>query len=390
MRAILSVLAGCLASGLASGVPADPPRHVGSVSYVSGEVLIRSPHEESAQRVVRNWPVTSGDEIVTARDARAEIRLGLATARLDREAAVTVLELDRGRVSLLLTAGTANFRVSELRAREAVDVKVRRWTVRFTTGDYRIDLHDSGGMTLRVGDGEARIDTGASTVQQFAGEMAKVAADATVVIQPSVPADAFDRWTQARQGENSGRRGRLHVARELVGYEDLEAHGDWYWAEEYGMVWSPRHLPRGWTPYRFGRWILKAPWGWTWVDESPWGFAPFHYGRWARLREKWYWLPGPRQISPVYAPALVKWLEDPTRRDAVGWSPLGPYVPFKPYYPASQMHARAINIFARPLSNLLSTYAGAHDPYATTWIARSALVEQSAKFKTAAASPRVR
>jgi hypothetical protein len=378
MRAILSVLLGCLASGLASAERADPPGRVGSVSYARGEVLIRAPREDVAQRVVRNWPVTSGDEILTAGDARAEMRLGLATARLDRDAAVTILALDRERVSLFLSAGTANLRVSELRASEVVDIKVRRWTVRLTSGDYRIDLHDGGGMTLRVRDGEARLDTGASSVQQFAGEMAEVAADATVAIQPSAPPDAFDRWTQARQDENSGQHGRLHVARGLVGYEDLEAHGDWHWEEAYGMVWSPRYVPRGWTPYRFGRWIQKAPWGWTWVDESPWGFAPSHYGRWVRLSDRWCWLPGPRQISPVYAPALVKWLEDPEQNDAVGWSPLGPYVPFKPYYPASRMHARALNTFARPLSNPSGTGFGDDDPDATTWMARTALVEQSA------------
>jgi hypothetical protein len=378
MRAILSVLFGCLASGLAMGERADPPGQVGSVSYTRGEVLIRSPQEGFAQRVARNWPVTSGDEILTAGEARAELRLGLATARLDRDAAVTILELDGARLLLSLSAGTANLRVSELRAREAVDVKVRRWTVRLTSGDYRIDVHESGGMTLHVRDGEARIDAGAASVQQFAGEMATVAADATVVIQRSVSTDAFDRWTQARERENSGQLGRPHVARGLVGYEDLEAHGDWHWEEAYGMVWSPRQVPRGWTPYRFGRWILKAPWGWTWVDESPWGFAPFHYGRWVRLREKWHWLPGPRKISPVYAPALVKWLEDPNQRDVVGWSPLGPYVPFKPHYPASEMHARAINLFARPSSNPGSTDAGGDDPDAITWMARSAFVEQSA------------
>lgn len=318
------------------------------------------------------------------------MRLGLATATLDRDAAVTILELDRARVSLFLSEGTANLTVSELRAREAVDVKVQRWTVRLTSGDYRIDLHDDGGMTLQVRDGEARIDTGASSVQQFAGEMAKVAADATVVIRPSAPADAFDRWTQARQRENSGQRGRPHVARGLIGYEDLEAHGDWHWEEAYGMVWGPRHVPRRWTPYRFGRWILKAPWGWTWVDESPWGFAPSHYGRWVRLREKWYWLPGPRKISPVYAPALVTWLEDPQRPEAVGWSPLGPYVPFKPYYQASEMHARALNLFARPFTNPPSTDTGGDDPDAVTWMARSALVEQSADFTNAVAKARVR
>jgi hypothetical protein len=357
------------------------------VSYTSGAVAMRSPNHSSAQRVERNWPVTSGDEIFTVGDARAELRLGLATARLDRETAVTVQELARGRVSLFVSSGSASLHVPELLPREAVDVKVGRWTVRLTSGDYRIDLHENGGMTLRVREGEARIDTGASSVQQFAGETAKVAADATVVIQPSARTDAFDRWTRARQSETSGRRGRLHVARGLVGYEDLEAHGDWHWEEAYGMVWSPRRVPRGWTPYRFGRWIVKAPWGWTWVDESPWGFAPSHYGRWVRLREKWHWLPGSRQIAPTYAPAVVKWFEDP-QRDAVGWSPLGPYIPFKPYYPASEMHALALNIFARPLSNLSGTDARGYEPEATTWMARSAFVEQSADFTNAVARAR--
>jgi hypothetical protein len=384
MRAIMPVLLGCLVCGLAAGEPVDPPRRVGSVSYTNGEVLVRSSHEDFAQRVVRNWPVTAGDEVRTAPRARAELRLGLATAYLERQTAITILELDQGRLSLSLSAGTANLSVAALRERETVDLKVRSWTVRLTPGDYRIEHDDTLGMTLHVRQGEARIDTGGSSIQQFAGETAQVAADATVAIQPSAPADVFDRWTQIRQGANSGRRGRPHVARGLVGYEDLEAHGDWHWKEAYGMAWSPRHVPRGWAPYRLGRWIFKAPWGRTWVDESPWGFAPSHYGRWVRLGEKWYWLPGPRQISPVYAPALVKWLEDPTERDAVGWSPLGPYVPFEPYYPASPMHARALNVFARPLSNLSTADDGPDDQDAITWIARSALIEQPASPSTAA------
>jgi hypothetical protein len=210
-------------------------------------------------------------------------------------------------------------------------------------------------------------------VQQFAGEMAAVAADATVEIQPSTRTDAFDRWTRTRQIGSSGRSDRLHVARGLVGYEDLQAHGDWHWEKAYGMLWSPRHVPREWAPYRVGRWILKAPWGWTWVDESPWGFAPFHYGRWVRLRETWHWLPGPRQITPVYAPAVVRWLEDPQQPDAVGWVPLGPNVPFEPYYPVSEAHALALNIVARPLSHRAIMDAGEDDPEAATWIARSAL-----------------
>jgi len=39
-----------------------------------------------------------------------------------------------------------------------------------------------------------------------------------------------------------------------------------------------------WAPYRYGRWEYIAPWGYTWVDEEPWGFAPFHYGRWVNFQ----------------------------------------------------------------------------------------------------------
>ena len=47
-----------------------------------------------------------------------------------------------------------------------------------------------------------------------------------------------------------------------------------------GLV--PAGRPR-WVPYRHGHWAM-SPWGWTWIDDAPWGFAPSHYGRWALRR----------------------------------------------------------------------------------------------------------
>src|SRR5437867_1713415 len=81
------------------------------------------------------------------------------------------------------------------------------------------------------------------------------------------------------------------------------------------------------------------PWGWTWVDDAPWGFAPFHYGRWVWYRSRWCWAPGSYVARPVYAPALVAWVGGPSvnvsvsigrSSPPVGWFPLGPrevYVP---------------------------------------------------------------
>ena len=83
-------------------------------------------------------------------------------------------------------------------------------------------------------------------------------------------------------------------------------------------------LPRcavDWAPYSHGHWGWVQPWGWTWVDDAPWGFAPFHYGRWVYVRDRWCWTPGACVARPVYAPALVAWVggdRAATWRSAIG------------------------------------------------------------------------
>ena len=51
-------------------------------------------------------------------------------------------------------------------------------------------------------------------------------------------------------------------------------------------------MPVGWAPHSESRWVWIEPWGWNWVDDEPWGFAPCHYGRWARVDDRWGWVPG--------------------------------------------------------------------------------------------------
>ena len=60
----------------------------------------------------------------------------------------------------------------------------------------------------------------------------------------------------------------------MTGYEDLDENGDWSYVAGYGPCWRPRGVVVGWAPYRFGHWAYVGPWGWTWVEDEPWGFAP--------------------------------------------------------------------------------------------------------------------
>ncbi|HNK45662.1 MAG TPA: hypothetical protein PKL17_12810, partial [Pseudomonadota bacterium] len=106
-------------------------------------------------------------------------------------------------------------------------------------------------------------------------------------------------------------------------YEDfrdaLAPYGQWVQSAQYGSVWvpSPESVGADFTPYYSGgRWNY-TDYGWTWVSEYNWGWAPFHYGRWITLPGYgWTWVPG-----RIWGPAWVHWR---TGGGYVGWAPLPP------------------------------------------------------------------
>ena len=66
------------------------------------------------------------------------------------------------------------------------------------------------------------------------------------------------------------------------------------------------------------------------------------------LRNHWCWVPGPRHVRPVYAPALVGWTGNPPGGfSAVGypvrWFPLAPNEVYVPSYGHTPRHARRVN-----------------------------------------------
>ena len=131
----------------------------------------------------------------------------------------------------------------------------------------------------------------------------------------------------------------------MIGCEDLDWYGSWSMSVEYGPIWTPKSLPTGWAPYRYGHWAWVGPWGWTWIDDMAWGFAPFHYGRWALMRGAWVWVPGASARRPVYAPALVVFIEaGAVANGRIGWFPLGPWEAYVPPYTVSQAYLKKVNM----------------------------------------------
>jgi hypothetical protein len=101
-------------------------------------------------------------------------------------------------------------------------------------------------------------------------------------------------------------------------YNNLGDSGNWVEVADYGYVWQPSVAVSNanWRPYADGYWAYTDV-GWTWVSYEDFGWATYHYGRWARLRDRgWFWVPGQE-----WGPAWVSWR---TGGDYVGWAPLPP------------------------------------------------------------------
>jgi hypothetical protein len=270
--------------------------------------------------------------------------MGNVTLLLDPSTDLTIDELKPDTARLEIGAGTAH--ISSDSPHETISIRLANAGIDISRpGDYRVAVRETGDAWITVHRGEAQLTAREARFEQRSGEEVAIAREGTFAV---VPASAANGLREHLDPQPNGLRTAQHVTPDLVGYRDLDAYGVWRWLPEYGMVWEPLRVPRDWAPYRFGHWIWKSPWGWTWIDDAPWGFAPFHFGRWAHSADRWVWVPGPRQIAAPYAPALVRWVTAPAKREPVGWYPLAPGEAYVPTYPATELHKRSVNLFAVP------------------------------------------
>jgi len=101
--------------------------------------------------------------------------------------------------------------------------------------------------------------------------------------------------------------------------DELAPYGDWIDDSSYGRVWTPNTSLVGtdFSPYYTGGHWALTEFGWTWVSDYSWGWAPFHYGRWVIVSGfGWCWVPG-----TMWGPAWVTWRSG---GGWVGWAALPP------------------------------------------------------------------
>ncbi|WLI89094.1 hypothetical protein Q4S45_20705 [Massilia sp. R2A-15] len=338
---------------LAQADLADPPARVGRVSLAQGQVSISGEQGGEVNAALVNWPVTSRNRITTARGARTEIRIGSTSLRLDGDTSLEVDELDDDSLRLRLDYGSVNVRIRNAEALAGFELGTPNGVVRMQEpGRMRVDAASL--TVVNVFDGVALVNERGSQLIVRAGKRAEVGDDS--VRTDTARRDGFDDWAFQRDQYEDRSTSARYVTSEMTGYEDLDRNGVWRDDPEYGPLWTPTVVGVDWAPYRDGSWTWIAPWGWTWVDNAPWGYAPFHYGRWVQVGSRWSWAPGRHIDRPVWSPALVGWVGGSGWNFGVGrsalpsrsWYPLSPRESYTPVYRLSQQRLQHLNRYAHP------------------------------------------
>ena len=367
----------------------DPPTRVARISFVEGSVSLQPGGQGDWGSAAKNRPMTIGDKLWVDKDSRAELQAGAVAIHLGSMSALSFLNLDEGITQMRLAEGSVNFRVSELRQGDTVELDAPNLAfVVKQAGAFRIDVSENGDSTrVTAIRGEGEVTAGGQTFPVHVEERAEFTGTDNVQsrFERSPGPDGLDRWAAERDLKEDNSVSGKYVSRDTPGYSDLDDYGDWRDEPEYGHVWYPREVAPDWAPYSYGYWNWVGPWGWTWVDYSPWGFAPYHYGRWNYFAGGWGWCPGPVFGPPIYGPAFVGFLGGGFGF-GVGWFPLGYGEPFYPWFHCRHEFVERINVrntFIRN-RNVFNTnihnvnFVNAHNIHAVTAVDRKVFVNGQA------------
>ena len=333
------------------GAPAlaqeEPPARVGRVSFISGALAFYQSGDADWSAAKVNLPAATGGWFATDPQSRAELRIGPDTIDIAEDSELDIADLRDRVMQIGVEHGRINLHLRELSEGASAEIDIPRggvWLLQPGIYDIETDAADRP-TRITAFEGSARFVGGGVDLTIKAGDSMVLSGGDTLsaTVERALP-DGFAKWCRSRDYDEHRVASSHRFSLAMTGFEELGAYGSWDTVPDYGAVWYPSSVPADWAPYRDGHWVWIEPWGWNWVDAEPWGFAPCHYGRWARINNRWGWVPGDFVPQPVYAPALVAFIAEPgiaplsATGPAVGWFPLAPGEVYWPVYPQPDLH----------------------------------------------------
>jgi hypothetical protein len=355
-RASVALVAGLAAYAGVAHAQGDPPGTVGRLAFAEGSVSFHDQDDVAWAKAIVNTPLTSGDGVWTEPGAHSELSVAGTRVRLDGATQLDMLAIDDSQTRLQLGQGRLDVRAYTLDSRMPYRIVTPRGTITLRQpGDYYVaagSTEDATRLGVRSGSAELLGLNGQTTTIQ-PGQVVEISGDvdAPQLRTLTTAPPALAAYWAVRDKQVTYDPPTQYLSAGITGYEDMNAYGSWSKDSQYGDVWTPRSVPANWQPYRTGHWSNVKPWGWTWIDDQPWGYAPYHYGRWANSNNHWVWVPPQRDVPPVYAPALVAFIGGveltatlgKQSSAPVGWFPLGPHETYVPSYTTDRDYYNRIN-----------------------------------------------
>jgi len=251
----------------------DPPPQAGRLSIVNGTVSIQPAGTQDWGQAYLNYPVGPGDRIFTDSDGRAEIQVGRTYVRIGPSSDVTFVDFSSGDITFGAAQGSLHIRTFGLWDGQSLYIQTPSGSSTVTgPADFRVDVYPDqqsaifsnyNGDVYVSGANDFGMDTGSGQALELVGTN-------PVYPQWLQPAgsDDLDNWSERRDQQIAHAASFRYVSAEAPGVEDLDAYGHWTPGTDYGDMWFPS-VPVGWAPYRYGHWINRDPWGWTWVEDEP-------------------------------------------------------------------------------------------------------------------------
>jgi FecR protein len=317
---------------LAIAIPLRADRGQSYFTYDDGGTIVKQAEGDRDIDVRINMPLFPGDEVITNRRGRTEIRLSDGNViALDRATDV------RFRSILDSYDGNASQTVAELRYGHVIIqrtvsghelVRLDTDNASYIASDeavYAVES-DRGRDRIVVFDGEVEVRTPQRTSRIGSGEEGNIDGNGMYgLVRDSANADEFERWF-TRRADRYGHESSRYLDRSLAyADDDLAQNGSWTYVSGFNTwAWRPR-VSTGWRPYFYGEWMHGLGGSLVWVSYEPWGWVPYHYGRWAfDSIYGWVWLPG-----TGYSPAWVYWMYGD---GYIGWASAGWWDCYRPYY----------------------------------------------------------
>ena len=299
-----------------------PPR----LSFIDGEVSYWRYGADEWADARPNLALAEGDAFYTGNDANLEVQFGSRSfVRADENSQLSLVAQEAHTIQFKLTSGRASFDMRSLAVGDTVEVSTPNAVfVIEHPGYYRVEVNSREAHFITRRGGEATVITadGRSLSIYPSEEIVVTAGNPVHVATYAAPSpDAWDRWNDERSDRISESISARYLPPGMYGTEELDHYGQWRVVPTYGAVWIPYGMRADWVPYSTGSWVWDPYYEWTWIDDSPWGWAPFHYGRWIYLDGFWAWAPGPVVRRAVYSPALVAFLirdHDVSARISIG------------------------------------------------------------------------